>query len=208
MVPEYSLIPLASPDDPPSRQAILLGALRLFVRDGLCETSLRDIAADTGYSNTVLYKFFESKNTLAIHLFERCYETLVMSVQEAMDPQQTFHEDLSALVDRYIRFLDQNLDAVIYVHENLRLFWPQASSKTRLNPLLGLLREWIEKGKTEGTVDPEESTDLLASLTIGLLSQFARMLYFQECEPPALKWRESIKDLLERALSQKEGRFS
>ncbi|MHB1287017.1 MAG: TetR/AcrR family transcriptional regulator [Leptospirales bacterium] len=204
MVAEYSLIPVSSPDDPPSRQAILLGALRLFVRDGLCETSLRDIAAETGYSNTVLYKFFESKNDLAIHLFERCYGTLVMSVQDAMDPRRTFLEDLQALVDRYIRFLDQNLDAVIYVHENLRLFWPQASSKTRLNPLLGLLRKWIEKGKAEGEVDPTENTELLVSLAIGLLSQFARMLYFQECEPPALQWRESIKDLLERALRQNE----
>lgn len=206
MVPESSLIPLASPDDPPSKQAILLGALHLFVRDGLCETSLRDIAADTGYSNTVLYKFFESKNALAIHLFERCYGTLVMSVQEAMDPQKSFREDLQALVERYIRFLDQNLDAVIYVHENLRLFWPQASPETRLYPLLGLLRRWIEKGKAEGTVDPDENTDLLVSLAIGLLSQFARMLYFQECEPPAAQWRASIKDLLDRALSQKDRR--
>ncbi len=204
MAPEYSLIPLAFPDDPPSRQAILRGALRLFVRDGLCETSLRDIAAETGYSNTVLYKFFESKNDLAIHLFERSYGTLVMSVQDAMDSRRTFREDLQALVDRYVSFLDQNLDAVIYVHENLRFFWPQASSKTRLNPLLGLLRKWIEKGKAEGEVDPNENTELLVSLTIGLLSQFARMLYFQECEPPALQWRESIKNLLDRALRQKK----
>ena len=206
MAPEQSLIPLSSPDDPPSRQAILLGALHLFVRDGLCETSLRDIAAATGYSNTVLYKFFESKNALAIHLFERCYETLVMSVQEVMKPQKSFREDLHALIDRYTLFLDQNLDAVIYVHENLRLFWPQASLKTRLYPLIGILGEWVEKGKAEGTVDPEESTDLLVSLAIGLLSQFARMLYFQECEPPAAQCGKSIEDLLDRALSQKKGK--
>ncbi len=192
-----------SPDEPPSKQAILREALRLFVRDGLCETSLRDIASATGYSNTVLYKFFESKDALAIHLFERCYDELIRGMSQALSPRHSFQEDLEALVEFYVRFLDKSLDVVLYVHENLRFYWPHVDEKTRAHPLVGLLAAWIGKGKSEGVVDPEGTTGLLVTLTIGFLGQFARMLYFRECDPPAAQWQEEIKTLLLRALVQK-----
>ena len=195
------------PEEPPSKQAILQEALRLFVRDGLCETSLRDIAGATGYSNTVLYKFFDSKDALAIDLFERCYGELVRGVAQAMSSRHSFQEDLEALVGFYVRFLDRSLDAVLYVHENLRLYWPQVSEKTRTVPLVGLLADWIGKGKSEGAIDPEGTTSLLVTLTIGFLGQFARMLYFRECDPPAVRWQDEIETLLLRALAQRrEGR--
>lgn len=202
---EFSSFSPGSPDEPPSKQAILREALRLFVRDGLCETSLRDIASATGYSNTVLYKFFDSKDALAIHLFKRCYDELVQGVAQAMSSRHSFQEDLVALVEFYVRFLDRNLDAVLYVHENLRLYWPHVDEKTRALPLVGLLATWIGKGKSEGVIDPEGTTSLLVTLTIGFLGQFARMLYFRECDPPAGRWKEEIGALLLRALTQKKG---
>ncbi len=62
--------------DPPSKREILRCALSLFVRDGLSETSIRAIARATHYTNPALYKFFPSKEALALHLFERCYAHL------------------------------------------------------------------------------------------------------------------------------------
>ena len=203
MATELSPFTPGDPDEPPSKQAILREALRLFVRDGLCETSLRDIASATGYSNTVLYKFFDSKDALAIHLFERCYDELVRGVSQALSPDHSFEEGLDALVKSYVRFLDRNLDAVLYVHENLRLYWPQVGEKTRALSLVGLLAAWIGKGKIEGAIDPGGTTGLLVTLTIGFLGQFARMLYFKECDPPAVRWQTEIKTLLLRSLVQK-----
>ena len=37
-------------DDPPAKHKILVTALALFVRDGLCETSVRDIAKASGFN--------------------------------------------------------------------------------------------------------------------------------------------------------------
>jgi AcrR family transcriptional regulator len=53
-------------DDAPAKKKILTEALRLFVRDGLCETSIRDIARATGYTNPALFKHFASKERLAV----------------------------------------------------------------------------------------------------------------------------------------------
>jgi TetR/AcrR family transcriptional regulator, repressor of fatR-cypB operon len=61
-----------SPEDSPAKQAILIAALQLFVRDGLRETSIRAIALEAGYSNPALFKHFDSKEALTLYLFERC----------------------------------------------------------------------------------------------------------------------------------------
>jgi TetR/AcrR family transcriptional regulator, repressor of fatR-cypB operon len=62
-----------SADDAPAKRKILETALVLFVRDGLCETSVRDIAKASGFTNPALFKHVRSKNDLARYLFERCY---------------------------------------------------------------------------------------------------------------------------------------
>ena len=55
-----------SADDAAGKRDILTAALHLFVRDGLCETTIRDIAKSAGYSNPVLFKHFDSKDHLAL----------------------------------------------------------------------------------------------------------------------------------------------
>src|SRR5215470_7814151 len=86
--------------DPPSKREILRWALHLFVRDGLCETSIRDIAEASGFTNPALYKFFASKEALALHLFERCYLRLITTVRDSMT-RESFAADLDGLVAGY-----------------------------------------------------------------------------------------------------------
>ena len=71
-------------DDAPGKRKILVTALALFVRDGLCETSVRDIAKASGFTNPALFKHFRSKHDLARYLFERCYLELADLVSNAI----------------------------------------------------------------------------------------------------------------------------
>src|SRR5215510_737293 len=77
-----------SPEDAPAKKRILVEALHLFVRDGLCETSIRDIADASGYTNPALFKHFPSKERLAVHLFEQCYLNLFEALDGAVSSQQ------------------------------------------------------------------------------------------------------------------------
>ena len=65
-----SLSAVVRPDDAPSKRALLEAALRLFVRDGLCETTIRIIAAEAGFTNPAIFKFFDSRDALARCVFE------------------------------------------------------------------------------------------------------------------------------------------
>src|SRR5437868_9836327 len=76
--------------DPPSKQELLKAALKLFARDGVRESSIRAVAAEAGFTNPVLFKYFEGKEALALHLFERCYLRLVREAMAAIGSPGSF----------------------------------------------------------------------------------------------------------------------
>lgn len=57
-----------------TRERILDVALDLFVRKGYAETSLREIAAELGFSKAALYYHFESKQDILLALHRRVHD--------------------------------------------------------------------------------------------------------------------------------------
>src|SRR6476646_3528598 len=106
-----------SEDDAPAKRRILVTALALFVRDGLCETSVRDIAKVSGFTNPALFKHFRSKDELARYLFERCYLELAELVAQAVASETRFDRKLRAVIDNYMAALDRDSDSILYVHD-------------------------------------------------------------------------------------------
>src|ERR1700744_1644171 len=141
-----------SSDDAPAKQKIVISALDLFVRDGLCETSIRDIAKASGFSNPALFKHFSGKDALAGYLFERCYLELFNLVTRAIASGDTFRGKQRAVIGAYMAALEQDRNAVLYVQENLRQFWPKMPANVRRHSILGEVRSLIELGQSEGVV--------------------------------------------------------
>ncbi|MGA7318147.1 MAG: TetR/AcrR family transcriptional regulator [Silvibacterium sp.] len=169
-----------SENDAPAKQKILVAALEMFVKDGLCETSIRDIAKATGFTNPALFKHFASKDALAAYLFERCYLELSHMVQAAVGSGKTFQERRRALVKAYLIALDRDPDSVIFVQDWLRHFWPKMPAEVRRHSILGEIRALLASGRREGAVTKEIDLDLLATAWVGILQQFARARYFGE----------------------------
>ena len=175
--------------DPPSKQAIARAALARFVHQGIEATSIRDLAEETGYTNPALYKFWPSKDALVLDVFERCYRQLVRHLEGA------FTEDgppLRAFVGRYIDAVDDDLDAVLFVQEQLRSLWPRTSAATRRHSLLALVRRLVP----EHAAAPK----LVVAAVVGTLGQFARQLHFGDLARPAVTWRAPLEQILARVL--------
>jgi len=164
------------PTDPPSKQELLKAALKLFARDGVRESSIRAVAAEAGFSNPVLFKYFASKEALALYLFERCYLRLVREAKEALGEGGNFRTRLGRLISRVLGLLDESADAVLFVNEELRRFWPHVSAATRRHSLIGLTSAFFAEGDVTTAVDRK----LLVAGFWGLLGQFARMHAFGE----------------------------
>jgi AcrR family transcriptional regulator len=187
-----------SSDDPPGKQRIVVAALDLFVRDGLCETSVRDIAKASGFSNPALFKHFPSKDALANYLFERCYLELYNLITTAMNSENTFAAKQRAVIGAYMTALDQDRNAVLYVQDNLRQFWPRMPTALRKHSIVGEVRALLEFGRKEGVVAATLDVGLLTAAWIGTLQQFARAQYFGEFNLPSSVIARALDDLLAR----------
>src|SRR3569623_938940 len=176
---------VARDDDAPSKRALLASALRLFVARGICETSIRDVAQEAGFSNPAMFKFFRSRDELASCVFERCYERLSTALFGA-----TVHVAAS--------MIDDDRDAFLFVTERLREFWPRASPKLRARSIVRRLGDIFEVGLAEGKVSPDHDIRLLVAATIGTRSQFARARYFDELRGPALRRAPELERILAR----------
>ena len=167
-------------DDPPAKRKILVTALALFVRDGLCETSVRDIATASGFTNPALFKHFESKDHLARFLFERCYLELARLVETAVASATTFRKQHRAVIDEYLDALERDSDSVLYVQDFLRHFWPSMPATVKRHSIIGEVRRMLTAGRAEGAVTSAIDMDLLTTAWIGTLQQLSRAKYFGE----------------------------
>jgi len=189
-----------SSDDAPAKQKIVIAALDLFVRDGLCETSIRDIAKASGFTNPALFKHFSGKDALASYLFERCYLELYNLVIRAIQSGDTFAIKHHAVIGAYMTALDQDRNAVLYVQENLRQFWPKMPASFRKHSILSEVRRLIELGRSEGAITATLDAGLLTVAWIGTLQQFARAQYFGEFKLPSRVIATTLEDLLTKML--------
>jgi len=182
--------------DPPSKQELLKAALKLFARDGVRESSIRAVSQEAGFTNTVLFKYFEGKDALALHLFERCYLRLAREALAATTGEGTFRDRLARLIAGILALVDEAPDAVLFVNEELRRFWPRVSAATRRHSLIGITLEFFDEGGMTKGVDQK----LLVAAFWGLLGQFARMHAFGEWKGLAVDAAPQLETLVFRML--------
>lgn len=183
--------------DAPAKQRILIEALDLFTRKGLCATSIRDIAAATGYTNPALYKHFASKDELALSLFVACYGELVRRLERALESGDDFASMLHAFVRAYLGLLDEHPAAVVFVQEHLQRFWPEAPPRLKRRTVPALIRRLALAARPRPG-GPSEDARVLAAT--GALAQLSRMLYLGGVAAPASRWHADLVTVFERLL--------
>ncbi len=175
-------------DDSRGKRALLAAALKLFVRDGLCETTVRAVANEAGVSNPAIFKFFDGRDDLALCVFERCYERLAAALAVALaQPGGRFEPRVRSLVLAAARFMDEDLDAFLFVTEQTRRFWPSVRPELKKQSIVRGLERLFVLGVTQGKVSPDDDPRLLAAAIVGLFTQVGRALYFKELAGPAAK---------------------
>jgi len=147
----------------------------------------------SGLLQSRLFKYFRSKDKLALYLFKQCYERVTDELHEALQLERPFHDNLQALLGAYRRIVEEDLEAFHYATENTPRFWPSLSPELRERSLGGLVRQVFENGKAEGVVGRDADPELLV---VGLVSQFASLLYFGEFQGPAGNWIASMERMI------------
>ena len=83
-------------------------AVSLFVKKGVAETTVRDIAQAVDISEGALYRHFVGKDELVWELFERHYVAFAGRLQALADSQPTAREKLAAMIRGFIHAHDDD----------------------------------------------------------------------------------------------------
>lgn len=191
---------LLKEDDAPGKQRILLSALRLFAHKGLEGTSIRDIAALAGTSNPALYKHFESKDALALHLYVTCYRELWQRLSLAIAAERGFERQLSALVQAFVGYHDACPEAVQFIAEHTQAFWPRVPPAMAERSVTVLTRELLRRGSEEDAIAPGVAEPVRVLGVVGQLFQLARMIALDLIEGPARRWTDDLQRQIRQTL--------
>jgi AcrR family transcriptional regulator len=145
-------------------------ALTLFVARGVAETTTKEIAMAASIAEGTIYRYFPSKEQLALDLFLRHHRALAEALAEAARPLKGLRAKIEAIVRCYCEWADRDWTLFAYHLLNQHSFLVQVPDGTP-NPV-NTLREVIAQAMRAGEI-PRRNADLAAASAIGVVLQAA-----------------------------------
>lgn len=183
--------------DSPAKRAILTSALDLFASKGVDGVSIRDIAAEAGFSNPAMFRHFTSKDDLARKLFEACYSRLAATLGPLAEHRA---DSMQVRLAEMLRLVEMSPDSVHFVLENMRRYWRELPDEVRRVSILGAMRRLVEREQQAGRVNPKLDPSLVSALVLGVLAQIARMAHFNELPRPASALANDLWALIDHGI--------
>ncbi|MGK3208716.1 TetR/AcrR family transcriptional regulator [Amycolatopsis sp. MEPSY49] len=181
--------------------ALLTAAAELVVEQGVRSLTLARVGERAGYSRGIVTHHFGGKQALV--------ERLARATQTGFVPGL---EDLPPGLDRLLRLIDGylgELGRIGVFNQAFLLLWAEAATQPDLAPIFrerdtafrADLREDIEAGIADGTIDADASADEVATAVVGQLRGIAlqRLLDPESVDTEAL--RRSVTGQWRRALT-------
>ena len=90
------------------REAILQNALKIFDRQGFANTSLDDIARETGVKREAIYYYFNNRAEILLQIIRPQSEQLVEGLREVLDSKSSFQDKLYAAIRNHLERFDRH----------------------------------------------------------------------------------------------------
>ena len=143
-------------------------ALTLFVARGVAETTTREIAMAASIAEGTIYRYFPSKEKLALDLFLRHHRALAEALVEAHRPARSLRAKIEAIVGCYCDWADRDWTLFAYHLLTQHLFLAMVPEDTP-NPV-NVVRDVIVQAMRAGDI-PRRNADLAAAASIGVVMQ-------------------------------------
>jgi AcrR family transcriptional regulator len=145
-------------------------ALTLFVARGVAETTTKEIAMAASVAEGTIYRYFPSKEQLALDLFLRHHQGLAEALAEAQRPAKALRAKIEAIVRCYCEWADRDWTLFAYHLLNQHSFLIQVPNGAA-NPVT-VVRDVISQAMKAGEI-PRRNVDLVAASAIGVVMQAA-----------------------------------
>jgi len=166
-------------DGAPTRARITATALRLFVEQGIAETTTKDIARAAGIAEGALYRHYPSKEALAWDLFIANYTALALRLDQLQKSQPTLQAKLEAMIRHFCTFFDG--DRTLFAYLLLSQHGHLARVKPSMPNPVDVLRDVIADGIRRREI-PKVAPDVGAAMVMGLVLQVATARIYDRIE--------------------------
>ncbi len=156
-------------------------ALTLFVARGVAETTTREIAMAASIAEGTIYRYFPSKEQLALDIFLGHHRALAEALAQAQRPVTGLRDKIEAIVRCYCEWADRDWSLFAYHLLTQHLFLTLVPDGTP-NPV-DVVREIIVSAMTAGEI-PQRDPDLAAASAIGTVMQPATYKVYGRFEGP------------------------
>lgn len=145
-------------------------ALTLFVARGVAETTTKEIAMAASVAEGTIYRYFPSKEQLALDLFLHHHQGLAEALADAQRPAKGLRAKIETIVRCYCEWADRDWTLFAYHLLNQHSFLIQVPDGMA-NPVT-VVRDVISQAMKAGEI-PKRNIDLAAASAIGVVMQAA-----------------------------------
>jgi len=156
-------------------------ALTLFVARGVAETTTKEIAMAASIAEGTIYRYFPSKEQLALNMFLGHHRALAEALDEAQAAATGLRAKIEAIVRCYCDWADRDWTLFAYHLLNQHSFLIQVPDGTP-NPV-HVVREMIGQAMKTGEI-PRRDIDLAAASAVGVVLQAATYKVYGRFEGP------------------------
>jgi len=182
---------------------IIEAVLRLSSRQGFHETSLRDLAKDSGLSMGGLYSYFDNKNTLLVMILTEVAETVeavLRDVPEGLPEKPVEH--LRWLIETHIRLTEAMQPWFVFAYMEAKGFPAPARNLATESELTTerIFSDVLDRGVAQGAFAIENVT-LTASLIKPLLQDwYVKRAKYRKRGTPIQTYIDGVITFVERAI--------
>jgi TetR/AcrR family fatty acid metabolism transcriptional regulator len=163
------------PDKADRRDAIMRAAIDTFAARGFFNAQVADVARAAGVAAGTVYLYFRGKDDLLISIFERTMKEAIAAGRRSVDEQRDPVERLREIARLHLGRMghDRSLAVVFQVELRQSTKFMERFSATHLREYLGIIRDVIAEGQTNGVFRREINATLAAKLFFGALDEMA-----------------------------------
>jgi len=162
-------------DKATKRDAILRAAIETFAARGFFNAQVADVARTAGVAAGTVYLYFRGKDDLLISIFERTMTEAIAAGRESVAAKRGAIERLREIARLHFERLgrDRNLAVVFQVELRQSTKFMERFSATYLRQYLGIIRDVIAEGQTDGVFRAGVNPTVAAKMFFGVLDEMA-----------------------------------
>jgi AcrR family transcriptional regulator len=154
-------------------ERLFTAALQVYASSKGQGFTVNAVTAASGVSLGSLYHHFGSFDGFTAALFLRCSERLFEELDAAVTPARTARGGLRALVETYLRFIEENPDVALFLHSAVSDGLMETHTERIRADMVAGISEWVALRVAAGEIAPLPGP-VIEALAMGPVVAIAR----------------------------------